>query len=220
MNEENTHVKYYNTKGEEVPSTTTVLKVFGKNLTGWANWLGFKRINVKEFVENKARLGTYVHSVAEDYFNGRVSEYSDLQFMSQLDYQTLLSKFEYMRTVLQKQGYEVYATELEMHGERYGGTADIIFYNKEKDKYLLLDFKTSKNTYHSMFIQLAAYCQLLKETKGIEIDKVGIILIMKDTKDGKFSNIVSAGDNKDNLQIFNKLLDIYYLLDDNDKNAL
>ena len=107
-----------------------------------------------------------------------------------------------------------------MHGERYGGTADIIFYNKEKDKYLLLDFKTSKNTYRSMFIQLAAYCQLLKETKGIEIDKVGIILIMKDTNETGFSNIVSSNDNIDNLQIFNKLLDIYYLLDDNDKNAL
>ena len=64
MNEENTHVKYYNSKGEEVPSVTTVLKIFGKNLTGWANWLGFKRINVKEFVDNKAKFGTYVHSVA------------------------------------------------------------------------------------------------------------------------------------------------------------
>ena len=220
MNEENTHVKYYNSKGEEVPSVTTVLKIFGKNLTSWANWLGFKRINVKEFVDNKAKFGTYVHSVAENYFNNNVSEYADLHFMSQLDYQTLLSKFEYINTILGKQGYEVYSTELEMHGERYGGTADIIFYNKEKDKYLLLDFKTSKNTYRSMFIQLAAYCQLLKETKGIEIDKVGIILIMRDTNESGFSNIVSSNDNIDNLQIFNKLLDIYYLLDDNDKNAL
>ena len=220
MNDENNHVKYYNSKGEEVPSTTTVLKVFGKNLTGWANWLGFKRINVKEFVDNKAKFGTYVHSIAEAYFNNNVPEYADLHYMSQLDYEKLLSKFEYMKNILEKQGYFVYATELEMHGERYGGTADIIFYNKEKDKYVLLDFKTSKNVYRSMFIQLAAYCQLLKETRGIEIDKVGIILISRDTSDAGFSNIVSSKNNMDNLKIFNKLLDIYYLLDDNDRNAL
>ena len=44
------------------------------------------------------------------------------------------------------------------------------------DKLTLLDFKTSKNFYSSMFLQLGAYITLLEEA-GYDIDQVAILII-------------------------------------------
>ena len=214
--EDNSHIKYYNSKHEEVPSVTTILKLYGKNLSQWANWLGFKRINVNDYLNSRANYGTYVHSVAEKFFNDNASQYADLEYINQLNYNKLINKLTFMKDTLSKQGYEVYTTELVMHGEKYGGTADIIFYNKDKDKYLLLDFKTSKAVYRTMFMQLAGYTQLIKETNDIDVSDVGIILIEKDITDKSFSTIVKVENNTSNLTIFNHLLDIYYLLSPDD----
>ena len=71
-----------------------------------------------------------------------------------------------------------------------------------------------------MYIQLGGYTRLLKEVLDIDVFAVGTILITKDTTDPSFSNIMSVKDNDKNMKIFDKLLDIYYLLDDKDKELL
>lgn len=221
MKQETEHRKYYNKAGEEVPSVTTVLKIYGKDLTGWANWLGFQGIKVKPYVQERANYGTYVHSLAERYFTGDLSVLRNTdRVLKDDEYQSFLKKFEYLSTLLFSKGFEVYKCELALEGERCGGTLDIIFYNKELNKYLLLDFKTSKAIQKTMFIQLGGYTRLLKEVCDIDVLAVGIILITKDIADPAFSNIMSVKENEKNMQIFDKLLDIYYLLDDQDKEAL
>ena len=131
-----------------------------------------------------------------------------------------MKKFEYLSSLLYSKGFVVYKCELPLEGERCGGTLDIIFYNETLNKYLLLDFKTSKAIQKSMYIQLGGYTRLLKEVLDIDVFAVGIILITKDTTDPSFSNIMSVKDNDKNMKIFDKLLDIYYLLDDKDKELL
>ena len=221
MKPELEHRKYYNKSGEEIPSVTTVLKIYGKDLTGWANWLGFQGIKVKPYVKERANYGTYVHSLAERYFTGDLSVLKNTdRVLGDEEYDGYMKKFEYLSSLLYSKGFVVYKCELPLEGERCGGTLDIIFYNETLNKYLLLDFKTSKAIQKSMYIQLGGYTRLLKEVLDIDVFAVGIILITKDTTDPSFSNIMSVKDNDKNMKIFDKLLDIYYLLDDKDKELL
>lgn len=218
------HTKYYNSNNEEVPSCTTVLKLYNKNLDGWANMMGLRKIKLKEYLDNAARLGTYIHSVCEKYFNPDMTPdtHPDTNYVSPQDYSILLSRFEILYNHLLGMGYEPYAQELELHGEKYGGTLDLLFYNKTTDKYILIDLKTAKSTYSTMYMQLMGYCQLLKETKNIDVSYIGILLIKRDPSDEEFCKLYSTKDTMciTRLEIFNQLLNIYYLLDDEERIKL
>ena len=63
-----------------------------------------------------------------------------------------------------------------------GGCPDLLV--KKNGEYILIDFKTSKDFYSDMLVQLSAYGYLIKETEGIEIDKAIIVRFPKD--DDKF----------------------------------
>ena len=60
------HTTYYNSKGEIVPSVTTVLKIIAKdNLIYWANNLGWKRMSVKKELDDASEIGTTAHNYIE-----------------------------------------------------------------------------------------------------------------------------------------------------------
>ena len=59
-----------------------------------------------------------------------------------------------------------------------GGCPDLLV--KQNDKYILVDFKTSKAVYSDMIIQLSCYAELIKENDGIEIDRAVIVRFPKD----------------------------------------
>jgi len=59
-----------------------------------------------------------------------------------------------------------------------GGCPDLLI--KKDNKYILVDFKTSKAVYSDMLIQLSCYAALLKENDGIEIDRAVIVRFPKD----------------------------------------
>lgn len=220
----NEHMKYYNSKGEEVPSVTTVLKLYGKQLEPWANFIGKKGIDYKSYLNEKAALGTYIHSICEKFFspNMKVDTHPDTNFVSIDDYRILLSRFEYFRKDLESKGYEPYAQELSIHGETYGGTIDLLFYNKTTDKYLMVDLKTSKSTYSTMYMQLMAYRNLLIEKMGIIVSDIAVLLIMRDPYEDKgFCDIIPCDDFAHRyFYIFGNLLNIYYLLTDSEKRKL
>lgn len=218
------HTKYYNSKNEEVPSTTTVLKLLNKNLDGWANSLGFRHINIQKYLEEKAALGTYIHSVSEKYFNPDMKPdvHPDSNFMSGRDYSELLYRLDYVNTYLSDIGYKPLYQEFIMSGERYGGTLDLLFYNEELNKYLLVDLKSSKGLYNTMYMQLMGYVQLLEELHGIHVDEVAILLILKDMDDEDFLKIYNTDTHfcQHYLEIFNQLLNIYYILDDEERSKI
>ena len=209
------HRKYYNENGIEVPSVTTICKLLDKpQLVGWANYLGFKRIDVNKLLNEKAEYGTAVHSICQIFFSGILDEDvpTDPMFTIQ-EYKYLIYKFKCLDYMLNKAGFKVIRMELPMEGKRVGGTLDMLLYRESTNEYMILDLKTSKSVYDSMFIQLGGYCQLMKEIYDVDISHVGIILISKEPKDKQFVNIVKAKDNKPNEEIFTKLTDIYYLID-------
>ena len=205
------HKKYFNSKGEEVPSCTTVLKLLAKNLEGWSNWLGRRGINYDEYMNEAASIGTEAHSLAESMIKQDDEHTVNYSIISRKDEIILRERIRYLLDKLARLGYTKLESEVSLEGERFGGTLDLLCYNEELDRYLLLDFKTSKNIYKSMYIQLAGYCQLLKEVRNIEVSHVGIILLKREVTDKDFSNIMTAKDNLNNSEIFTNLLNIYYL---------
>ena len=183
------HTLYYNKHGIEVPSVTTILKILNKpSLVNWANYLGFKRLNVDEIVNEAARLGTCVHELINSIL---LNEY--IIYISRTDIPDYLISAYMMRFKrwLSVNTVEPILLEKSLSSEKFGGTID--FYGKVNDKitnscemkYTIIDFKTSKSIHMSMFFQLAMYCILL-EKHGYKVDQAGILLVNNKRDDEKF----------------------------------
>lgn len=208
------HTKYFNSKHVEVPSCTTIVKLLNKpELVGWANYMGFRRIDVTKYLRERARYGTECHDIAEQYLTGIVynTPPSNILSLNLSEYRALLEKLKYIQNVFDDVLIEVVQTEMVLHGERYGGTLDLLCRNKNTGDFLLFDFKTSKSVYESHLIQLAGYTMLLEELHGICASKIGVILLSKEVSDKKFVTVLDRKMNLKNEQIFTNLLDIYWI---------
>lgn len=209
------HMIYFNSAGVEIPSVTTVLKIMNNHLDGWANYMGLKGVNTRYYVQERAERGTYIHEICSMYFLQTIPEnfIADETFISQSGYEYLIYKLDILKKMLYDKGYDFYASELALSCDTFGGTMDIVFYNKEKDDYLILDFKTSKNVYHKYYIQLAGYTMLFRDVKHGYVRNVGVVLIDKDIVGKDFITIRPTENNVHNEKIFKDFLDIYYTCD-------
>ena len=166
------HQLYFNEDGNEVPSVTTVLKMINKPaLMPWSNWLGMRGISYNKYMKESSTIGTKFHDAMEAYFNNKpyYPEYSSQEeedkfnlfinnFLSWRDGKVLKPKY----------------LEKSLVGEYYGGTID--FFGEIDGKNTLLDFKTGKKVYVTMFLQLAAYTTLLEEMDE-RVDQVAILAV-------------------------------------------
>lgn len=166
------HAQYINEKCIEVPSVTTILKLLNKpSLCKWANYLGFKRENVDKVLEDSANKGTEVHFMLNAVLFRKQYLYIKQEGVSD-DYLYIVlgNFFEWLS------GHKLkpYFGETPVTCEKFGGTVDL--YCELDGKATILDFKTSKNFYSSMFLQLAAYTYML-ELKDFEVEQVCILLV-------------------------------------------
>ena len=212
MDKQNEHVRYYNKQGKEVPSCTNIVKLLNKpELVGWANYMGFKRINTTRFLQQKAEYGTYCHDLAEQYLQGIILNNDTSNKLNCEDRSLVISRLRMLGDKFNEAGMNILGMELEMHGSKYGGTLDLLTHIPSKNRLILLDFKTSKSVYDSHLIQLGGYSLLLEELYGLTVTDVGVILLSKNPTDKEFVNLLSREDNKVNEKIFQKLLDIYWI---------
>lgn len=218
----NAHKKYYNSKGEEVPSVTTILKLLNNNLDGWANYMGLRGVNTKLYTQQRADYGTYVHSLCEKFFKrefpSNIDDFEvDTEFMTYGEFHILYQKLLLIEELFRRRGYEFHSCEHSLTCDTYGGTIDLIFYNKTTDEFIIADFKTSKNVYSKYFIQLAGYTSLFRIEHGYRLKAVCIILIDKPADDKDFITIRKVEKNEYNINIFNDLLNIYYSMTDSER---
>lgn len=211
---EEEHRKYFNKQGKEIPSCTTIVGLLGKpELVNWANYMGFKKINTKELLEEKATYGTYCHKLFEHYFsNGLMSAKTNDTFLSKDEYRLIIYKFRMVELYFEKLRIRVINQEMPLEGDTYGGTLDMLCYNEKEDCLMIFDLKTSKRVYQSHWIQLMGYVQLLEEIYELPVKYVGVILLSEDLRSPKLVNINKTKDMWRELTIFNKLRDIYYYL--------
>lgn len=178
------HTTYYNSKGDVVPSVTTVLKVIAKeSLIYWANSLGWKRKSVKRELDESSKVGTYVHLYIEAYITDNKKEVSsilkEIENCTYDERNQILNGIDSFRQWWQhnENNFEIIECEKEMSCDEYGGTADLIA--KYKGKLVILDFKTSKSFYFTMFLQLAAYAFMYKFKYGIRPKDVAVLRMDK-----------------------------------------
>lgn len=207
------HTKYYNKDGVEVPSCTSVVKILDKpELVGWANYMGFRRVNTAKLLQQKAKYGTYCHGLAEQYLNGILTKTDVIpEYIEKESRSEMITKLKVLGDKFEEAGMTILGMELQMHGSRCGGTLDLLAHIPSKNRLMLLDFKTSKSVYDSHLIQLGGYSLLLEEVFGLSVTDVGIILLSKNPNDSNFINLLSREENRMNEKIFEKLLDIYWL---------
>jgi hypothetical protein len=196
------HTIYVNQDGIEVPSVTTILKILNKPfLTKWANIMGFRGINVDNVLEETSRIGTLVHGIVRAF----VMKYYYIWIGDYSDKQTVIRYFDSFLSWYKKNKVEPIFTEQILVSDRFGGTCD--FYGLINDKYTILDYKTSKRFYATMFLQLAAYCMIL-ESQGKQVDQVAILLLKnKGEAEPKF---IQRTELEPYIEAFKKLLDLFH----------
>ena len=205
-----THKIYYNSKGEEIPSATTILKLISKPaLVKWANYLGFRRINVDDELFKSSEYGTMIHEFANCILQNKIIIYIEDDYPRQKVLRSLSPLVHWITD----NDIEPIHLEKEFISDEFnfGGTLD--FYGKVNGKYEITDFKTSKQIRLSMFIQLALYIILLEE-HGNKVDQCRIILLNDKNRDSK---VLIRSDMEDYVIMAKNLIttyNIYYNLNE------
>lgn len=195
------HTVYYNSKNEEVPSATTILKILNKPaLSKWANYLGFKHQNVDCVLNEAAEFGTYIHDNIHNFFLGKEFDLGN----SPLGVTDAYGALRAFRDWYDNNSVEMCFTEKQFTSDLFGGTID--FYGKVNDKHTIIDFKTSKKIRLSMFLQLALYTILL-EKHGYIVEQVGIVLCNGQHKDIKY---MLRSDIDKYIEIATLLVDLFH----------
>jgi len=171
------HVSYFNKEGKRLPGTTTILGVINKPLlVPWANNLGLQGINVRDYVDDKADIGTLVH---EMMFGDLGFKDTDTSYYTAVQIEIALKSYEKYINWKNHHTVEPLLLEVPLVSEKYqyGGTIDN--YCLLDGIPTLIDYKTCKALYPEHFIQVCAYRQLLRETghkvKNCAILRVGRI---------------------------------------------
>ncbi|MBA7549149.1 hypothetical protein ES705_41622 [subsurface metagenome] len=176
------HIRYLNKNGERVPGVTTFIGVLNKPaLVPWANNLGLQGINVKDYVDDKADIGTLAH---EMIFSHLKKEKPDLSFYSQKQIDLAENSFLKYLEWEKEHTLKPILLEAQLVSERYqyGGTVDNFCILD--DFITLLDYKTSKAIYAEAHIQVSAYRNLLEENRKERLRQCAILRIGRDESEG------------------------------------
>jgi hypothetical protein len=162
----------YTYKGKEVPSVTTILQIINKpSLVYWSNWLGYQGLKYKEVLNDKADIGTRVHAAVE----ADIKKYLYIPIPYPND--EVIARYHRFLEFKDDNKFEPIFVEKSITSSEYGGTVDC--YCKLNDKFTIIDWKTSKDFYPTMFIQLAAYRKLLHDN-AYTVDQAAIVLLHED----------------------------------------
>lgn len=156
---------YFLEDGTRVPAVTTITNRFKESggLLYWANQMGLEGKTLDEAREPATSIGSEVHSMVEAHIHGEpAGQASTLEAMT--GYQSWLDWWESAQ-------FGVEYTELAIVSEsyRFGGTLDAIA-RDGKDRYCLLDWKTSNGIYPDYLCQIAAYGLLYEEWSGRKLE--------------------------------------------------
>jgi len=171
---------YKRSEGVYYPSVTTILQYMPKNKF-FESWLKDVGHNADLIMRRAGKEGTQVHEACEKLVLGEevswMDDYGNARY-SQIVWEMILKFYEFWNT----HKPELISTEDFVYSDEYkfAGTADLVV--KMDGETWLLDLKTSNSLHKSYDLQLAAYAKALEETKGIKIDRTGIIWLKANTR--------------------------------------
>lgn len=201
-----THTRYYDKAGKLLPGVTTILGVLNKPaLVPWANGLGLQGINVREYVDVLALIGTIGHEMICCHNKG--INFDGSMYPDELVDKAENSFIKYLQWEKQHT-VEPILCEPPLVSDLYdfGGTTDM--YAKVDAVNTLLEYKTGKAIYPEHVYQVAACRQLLEE-HGHFVAECRILQIGRDENEG-FSEKVVTSTTREWL-LFQHCLSIYKL---------
>lgn len=201
--------KYLLRDGTRVPGTTTVIGRF-KDSSGLMYW-AFKqgKSGAERLYEERDRAGeagTLAHDWFEQHILGNPEPKPDPDNAIEISaYQAYENALEW----LDGTRIQVIETETPLVSEeyRYGGTIDAIGRDAH-DRLVLLDWKTSSGVYPDYLIQLAAYGHLLKECRGIEVERYHLVRFDKENGDFAHHGYQDLTDGWEQFKLFRAAYDI------------
>jgi hypothetical protein len=174
VNKDGPHT-YLNSKNEEIPSVTHIISIMNKKgINSWANMLGFKRISLRKFLDEKAIIGTLVHEKIENYFQKTEPKpFFDASIDKEVN-----KRLDLFKLWANEAQPEVIWEEKEFTNERYGGKIDLLARMYENEKIVLIDFKTSKSVHASQFLQLGGYLNLIQYNEPEMYERIELCQIV------------------------------------------
>lgn len=196
------HSTYINDEGIEVASATSILKILNKpSLSRWANSLGWKRQSLDKTLESSSIKGTTIHDAINAYLFGEKFKFEESEHC---DKYTFMSALDNFITWKKNNDFNPIWGEKKFVCDKFGGTVDL--YCELDGKKTILDFKTSKAFYSSMFLQLAAYTYML-ESKDYEVEQVAILIVNENYCKLK---VIDRKDLNEYIDIFLILTELFY----------
>lgn len=209
---------YKRGEGVYYPSVTTILQYMPKNKF-FDTWLKDVGHNADLIMRKAGKEGTQVHEAAEQLVKGEeiswMDDYGNAKY-SQLVWEMILKFADFWRTYKPEL---ISAEDFVWSDEhKYAGTADLVV--KMDGETWLLDIKTSNSLHKSYDLQLASYAKALEESKGIKIDRTGIIWLKahtrsaskkKGTYQGKGWQVRVIDDIEKNFNLFKLIYELYTL---------
>ena len=203
-NENNDHPSYYNSQGKEIPSVTQIISLLNhKGFMEWSNMLGFKRIDVGDYLDECAWVGTVVHDRISKSFNGETT-FLNLGGKKAMEIEMLFKRFMTWKETTQ---VDMILSEERMQNERYGGTLDLVC-KYPNGSVGLIDFKTGSKPKPSHLLQLGGYLNLLEDTNKELYDEIDFAEVI--TLGGKSINMVSR--SIEEMQLYRDTFEKIYLL--------
>ena len=209
---------YKRSEGVYYPSVTTILQYMPK-AKFFETWMKDVGHNADLIMRKAGKEGTQVHEAAEKLIRGEevswMDDYGNAKY-SQLVWEMILKFHDFWITYNPK---PISAEDFVYSDEhKFAGTADLVV---EMDgETWLLDLKTSNSIHKSYDLQLAAYAKALEETKGIKIDRTGIIWLKAHTRStskkkgvyqGKGWQVRIVDDIEKNFELFKMIYKLYSL---------
>lgn len=209
---------YKRSEDKYYPSVTTILAYMPKSKF-FESWLKDVGHNADIIVSRAGKEGTQVHEAVEDLVLGKevnwMDDYGNAKY-SEVVWQMILRFHDFWTTHKPK----LISTEEFVYSDEYeyAGTADLVV---EMDGEIwLLDIKTSNTLHKSYDLQLAAYAQAMKEVKGIQIQRRGIVWLKASTRStskkkgvyqGNGWQIKEAPDQEVDFDLFKTVYKLYKL---------
>ena len=209
---------YKRGEGVYYPSVTTILQYMPKNKF-FESWMKDVGHNADLIMRRAGKEGTQVHEAAEKLVLGEeiswMDDYGRAKY-SQIVWEMILKFADFWRTnkpeLISSEDF-VWSDE-----HKYAGTADLVV--KMNGEVWLLDIKTSNSVHKSYDLQLASYAKALEESKGIKIERTGILWLKAQSRgpskqkkviQGKGWKLLVVDEIEQNFELFKLIYKLYSL---------
>jgi ATP-dependent exoDNAse (exonuclease V) beta subunit len=207
MGKTKSHTAYKTSDGKRVPSVTTIIGILGKPaLLHWVAKVTREGLDWTKVRDDAASVGTLTHAMIFAHLKGETLDLSEYSPDDVSRAETCLIK--YWDWEKEHPDIKDLMLEAPLISEiyKFGGTIDRLCVMG--DELVLIDYKTGKEIYDDMWLQLAAYEMLLAENEH-EIQSARILRIGRDEKEGFEEQ--TRKDLKKEWEIFRRLKEVYEL---------